>query len=236
MPAPIHVRPRERFVAITAVALVQLALALVLLNGLRVQTGYSRETVQRLVEIALPPAPPPVPPPTEPRRIVEHRSTPASKAEPTPLGGSSGPEPAHAAPSVTPVVAIRPSEAASGGGAANGPAIGRGAGGGSGGQGYGGNDGGRDLEKIAGDILPSDYPRSLGNAGIGGRVSVTFTVETNGRVTNCRITRSSGVPELDSLTCHLMEVRFLFRPSTDRYGRPIREEVDWDQDWIAPRS
>jgi protein TonB len=55
-------------------------------------------------------------------------------------------------------------------------------------------------------------------------------------VSACRLDRSSGVPELDSLTCRLMQQRFRFRPSTDRYGRPIRDEVDWDHDWIPPRG
>ena len=159
---------------------------------------------------------------------------PAPKAEPKPPGGS--PCPKSALPSVTPVVALHPSAPASGGGSGTGPALGVGSGGGTAGQGAGGGAGGTDLELISGEILPSDYPKHLGNAGIGGRVSVTFTVETNGRVTNCRITRSSGIQELDSLTCRLMEQRFRFRPSTDRYGRPIPDEVDWDQDWIAPRD
>jgi periplasmic protein TonB len=238
MPAAADIRPHERIAALTAVVAVQLALGLVLLNGLRVDVGGTGETVERLVEIALPPAPPPVPPPVraKPAPRHEHPAAPAPRAEPRPLGGSPGRKPAHAPPSITPVVAIRPSAAPSGGGTGTGPAVGAGAGGGTGGEGYGGDGGGTDLQKIAGDILPSDYPKSLGNAGIGGRVSVTFTVETNGRVTNCHVTRSSGVPELDSLTCRLMEQRFRFLPSTDHYGRPIAEDVDWDQDWTAPRG
>jgi protein TonB len=72
----------------------------------------------------------------------------------------------------------------------------------------------------------------LGNAGVGGTVSVSFTVLVNGRVTGCRVTRSSGVRELDALTCALIVQRFRFRPATDRYGRPVSEVVDWDQDWI----
>jgi protein TonB len=131
---------------------------------------------------------------------------------------------------------LRPSVAPSGGGSGTGLAIGTGSGGGSGGQGHGDEGGGTDLEKISGDILPSDYPKRLGNAGIGGRVSVTFTVEANGRVTGCHVTHSSGIPELDALTCRLMEQRFRFRPSTDRYGRPVRDEVDWDHEWIAGRG
>ena len=233
MPAAADVRPRERLGALAAAALVQLALGFALLSGLRVQIGHAADTAQHLIEIALPKAPPP-----QPRVQVQPKPAPAPapKAPEKHPGGSPGPQPAHAPPSVTPVVALRPSVATSGGGTGAGPAIGVDAGGASGGQGYGDEAGGTDLEKIGGEILPSDYPKRLGNAGVGGRVSVTVTVETNGRVTGCRVTRSSGIAELDALTCRLMEQRFRFRPSTDRYGRPIRDEVDWDHDWIAGRG
>jgi protein TonB len=62
---------------------------------------------------------------------------------------------------------------------------------------------------------------------------MVFTVGVDGRARGCRVTRSSGVAELDALTCRLIEKRFRFRPSTDRYGRPVPDEVDWDHDWIA---
>jgi protein TonB len=129
---------------------------------------------------------------------------------------------------------MRPSAPPSGGGTGSGPAIGNGSGGGSSGQGQGGDDGGgTDLVQIAGAILPRDYPKHLGNAGIGGRVSVVFTVGVDGRASRCVVTRSSGVPELDGLTCRLIEQRFRFRPSIDRSGRPIPDEVEWDHDWIV---
>jgi protein TonB len=134
---------------------------------------------------------------------------------------------------VTPVATVKPSAAPSGGGTGSGPAIGAGAGGGTGGNGYGDDEGGTDLEQIAGEISSRDYPRDLREAGIGGRVSFVFTVEPNGRVGRCTVTRSSGVPELDSLTCRLIQQRFVYRPSTDRYGRPIEDEVEGEHDWIA---
>jgi protein TonB len=225
------VRPRERITALAAVAIVQAALAIVLLTGLRVDVTHPGEIVERLVNIRLQ-KPPPPPPPVQPPPRPQHHQASAPKAAPDKLGGSPGPQPAHAPPSVTPIVAVKPTAAPSGGGTGTGPALGSGAGGGSGGNGYGEDDGGTDLEHISGDIERSDYPRDLGRAGVGGRVSVTLTVEPTGRVSACRLIRSSGVPELDSLTCRLMQQRFRFRPSTDRYGRPIRDEVDWDHDWI----
>ena len=117
-------------------------------------------------------------------------------------------------------------------GSGTGPAIGSGAGGGTGGNGYGNDEGGTELEQIAGEITSRDYPRDLREAGVGGRVQFTFTVEPNGRVGRCTVTRSSGVPELDALTCRLVQQRFVYRPSTDRFGRPIEDEVEGEHDWI----
>jgi periplasmic protein TonB len=220
-------RPRERAYALAAVVCVQGVIALVLLFGLRVSVSRPADVVERLLNFSIPPPPPRVPPP-EPKRAKDSSSAP--KAERAPVGGSPGPKPAHAPPSVTPAVAVKPSAAPSGGGSGTGPALGSGAGGGSGGTGYG-SGGGRDLELLSGDITPADYPRHLAKAGIGGTVRMLGTVQTNGRVTNCRVTRSSGVPELDGLTCRLIEQRFVYRPATDRNGRPVTDEVEIEWTW-----
>jgi len=225
------VRPRERALALAAVVLVQAGLGFALLTGLHVDVTRSGEIVQRLIDVTLRKPPPPVVVPPPPK--AQHHQASAPKAVPEKLGGSPGPRPAHAPPSVTPVVAVKPSVAPSGGGSGSGPAIGAGAGGGTGGNGYGADEGGTDLEQIAGEITSNDYPRDLREAGIGGRVSFVFTVEPNGRVGRCTITRSSGVPQLDALTCRLIQQRFVYRPSTDRYGRPIEDEVEGEHDWIA---
>jgi periplasmic protein TonB len=230
------VRPRERAYALVAVALIQLGLGLALLSGFRVELSRPADVVQRLVEIALPRPPPPVPPPLIPKQRVARHAAPAPKAEPKPPGGAPGPRPARAPPSVAAVVPVHPSAAPAGGGSGTGLALGSGAGGGTGGAGYGDSDeGGTDLEQIAGAILPSDYPRALREAGIGGRVGILFTVGPNGRVTRCTVTRSSGVPELDALTCRLIQQRFVYRPSTDSRGRPIADEVEGEHDWVAGR-
>jgi protein TonB len=229
------VRPRERALSLAGVAVVQIALGLALFSGLRVSIARPPEIVQRLIEIDLPRSSPPRPIARMARPRPAHASAAAPKTEHKPIGGSPGTARSNAPPSVPAVVATRPAPASSGGGAGTGPAAGPGAGGGTGGQGYGGDEGGSDLELISGEILPSDYPPELGSRGIGGRVSVSFTVQVNGRPAGCRVTRSSGTPILDALTCRIIEQRFRFRPSTDRYGRPIPDEVDWDHDWIASR-
>ena len=223
------VRPRERIFALAAVVLVQAALALVLLRGLRVELTHPADIVERLVAVTLE-QPPPPPPPVQPR--VQRDQVAAPKAPPDQPGGSPGPQPAHARPSVTPVVAIQPSAAPSGGGTGTGPATGSGSGGGTGGNGYGEGEGGNELEQIAGEITPRDYPRHLREAGIGGVVGVLFRVEPTGLVSRCTVTQSSGVPELDALTCRLIVQRFRYRPSTDRYGRPVADNVEGDHEWI----
>jgi periplasmic protein TonB len=225
------VRPRERALALAAVVLIQAVLGIVLLRGFHVDVSHPGEMIQRLVDVTLVKAPPPLVPIERPR--PQHHQAAAPKAEPAKPGGSPGPQPAHAPPSVTPVVAVKPSAAPSGGGSGTGPALGSGAGGGTGGNGYGNDEGGTELEQIAGEITSRDYPRDLREAGIGGRVQFTFTVEPNGRVGRCTVTRSSGVPELDALTCRLVQQRFVYRPSTDRYGRPVEDEVDGEHDWVA---
>lgn len=224
-------RPRERAFALAAVVCVQLILGAVLLAGLRVSVTRPHDAVMRLLDFTVPPPPPPEPLVTRPESKRARDQESAPRAKPDPLGGSPGPKPAHAPPSVTPVVAIRPNAAPSGGGTGTGPALGSGAGGGTGDRGYGGGGGRRDLELLSGDIFPSDYPRHLAKAGIGGTVRMLGTVQPTGRVTNCRVTHSSGVPELDGLTCRLIEQRFVYRPATDRNGRPVSDEVEIEWTW-----
>jgi periplasmic protein TonB len=203
----------------------------VLFRGFHVDVSHPGDIVQRLIDVTLQPPPPPRPVPPPPRPA--HHQAAAPKAAPEKLGGSPGPTPAHAPPSVRAIVPVKASAAPSGGGTGTGPALGSGAGGGTGGNGYGDDEGGTDLEQIAGAITPNDYPRELRDRGIGGRVEFTFTVQPSGRVGRCIVTRSSGVPELDALTCRLVQQRFVYRPSTDRYGRPIADEVDGEHDWVA---
>lgn len=118
------------------------------------------------------------------------------------------------------------------GGLGNGTGSGRyGDGPGGGGDGDGDGGGFSPPRRIRGEIRDRDFPRGPGEAGIGGTVAVIYTVETDGRATNCRITGSSGSAELDETTCRLIEQRFRFRPSMDRDGRPVRSRIVQDHVW-----
>jgi protein TonB len=214
---------RERIPALIAAAVIQAAFMLALLIGLRVPVGRAGGAVTRLIEVVLPKLPTPVP--KKPARPVPAH---ARSPRPKPSRASPGSAPALPAP-VAPRVVFAPAPV-SAGGAGAGASVGSGSGSGDGGE---GGDGGTDLVQIAGAILPSDYPRDLRERRIGGRVGVLFTVGANGRVTACSVTRASGVPELDILTCRLIRERFVYRPSTDRFGHPIADEVEGEHDWTA---
>ncbi len=106
-----------------------------------------------------------------------------------------------------------------------------GAGAGAGGEGDGDGDGGRTpSRRVAGRIKSSDYPRAARDAGVEGTVTVRYTVGVEGRVTDCRVARSSGSPELDDTTCRLILQRFRFEPGRDAAGRPIPD--GWEEEHI----
>jgi protein TonB len=232
--------PRERLTALAAVLIVQAILAWALISGLRV--GIQRpaaDAVEQLIEVVLPKAPPPLPPPDPRPRSgpkAERQAPPAPRAAPAPPGARPGPRLVPTAAPIVPSLAMRPAPGSSGAALGSGTAPGTGSGGGPGGAGEGDDgEGGSDLVQIAGAILPSDYPRTLRERGGGGVVGIRFTVGVSGRVTRCAVTRSSGVGELDLLTCRLILQRFVFRPSTDARGRPIAEQVEGEHEWVARR-
>lgn len=61
---------------------------------------------------------------------------------------------------------------------------------------------------------PKDIPAYVAQRGSGiSSVGVRVTVEPSGAIKNCAIESSSGIPDLDSLTCHLIVDRAKFEPA-----------------------
>lgn len=120
-------------------------------------------------------------------------------------------------------------------GAAASPGPGSGAGGRGDGTGAGGAGGGSRAVWQSGVIRDRDYPEAASRANVEGVVEVRFTIQPSGRVTVCRVTRSSGDLSLDATTCRLIEERFRFRPATDAAGNPVASPYGWRQSWWLER-
>lgn len=253
--------PADRIRAGVPVVLVHVLLAYGLLRGLDYAPPVEPEDLLRLTELTPEQVPPPVQEPPPPPPPSTGSAAPNRPAEPRPEGAASPPNlEARPTPLVAPepiVPPLRPppipaapiagtGRAASAGAAPiPGPGTGSGGfgtgtgsgryGGGPGGGGGGGGDGDgwglRPPRLIRGRISIRDFPPELEEYGVGGTVSVRYVVETSGRVTNCTVTRSSGSRLLDQTTCRLIEQRFMFDPSRDRFGRPIRSNIVEDHHW-----
>ena len=91
-------------------------------------------------------------------------------------------------------------------------------------------------QKIAGEITHRDYPRASRQAREGGTVIAHYTVLPNGRVTNCRVVRSSATSALEVTTCRLIEERFRYRPATNSRGEAVEDITGWQQDWCLNRD
>ena len=251
----------ERVRAGVPVILIHLLIGYVLLRGLDYVPPTPLEDVLKVVQLPTEEIPPPIPeppPPPEPaagplrpERIADPReegaaSPPNIESRPTPVVA---PEPIIRLPIPPPMpaapVAGTGRQATAGAAPNRGPGtgsggVGSGFGSGRGGSGFGGGGGGgggagsgrlRPPRWVRGTMGPRDLPDELQEYGSGGVVETRYAVEPNGRVTDCRVTRSSGDRRLDAITCRLVEQRFLYDPARDPAGRPFRSFIVQDHYW-----
>ena len=233
---------RDRAKAAAGVAAFHALAGYALLTGLGYSAPPAVSQALKMFDVREPP-----PPPIEPEPAKAPSSTPEGAASPVSLAAK--PSPIVAPPARLPVKRVLPaaprptpvppgSDSSAGVSSRPGPGTGTGGEGtglGSGGSGSGfGSGGARRALRLRGQLANADYPRSALRAGAQGSVTVRYTVEPDGSVSGCRVTRSSGYPELDSTTCRLIERRFTYRPATDLEGRPTRESVSKTYDWILP--
>ena len=241
---------RDRIKSATGVALFHALLGYALITSLGFDLPAAVADELKMFEVAEPPPPPPTRP-AAPDRAQAKRARPKDAegaASPANLRDTPteimAPKPEIVIP-VPPPVVIAPIAGAGNvarAGAANVPGPGTGSGGqgtglGSGtqgsGTGGGGGGGARGVRArfLSGEIRDSDYPDAAYDARAGGVVQLSFVVMPNGRVRNCKVTRSSGRADLDSTTCRLIERRFRYRPARDADGKPIAETVRGRHVW-----
>ena len=73
-----------------------------------------------------------------------------------------------------------------------------------------------------GEVVFSNYPPRALKAGEQGLVGFLITIDKNGEPTECRVTHTSGYPQLDRETCALISNHGVFKPVRDASGRLVR--------------
>ena len=80
----------------------------------------------------------------------------------------------------------------------------------------------------------NDYPARALREEREGTTGFRVTVNAEGRVSNCTITRSSGHADLDEATCKNITRRARFRPATDGNGQPTTDTYSNAIRWVIP--
>jgi protein TonB len=83
-------------------------------------------------------------------------------------------------------------------------------------------------------ISDSDYPASAIRAEQQGTTGFRLSIGTDGRVTGCTITSSSGSPALDDAVCRIMRSRARFTPARDDHGNPTTDSTSSRIRWVLP--
>lgn len=227
------------------------AAVLVALIGYGLVMGLGVDFQRRVVEdlkviSVLPDSPPPKPDPVPAPKKAEKRkeaaaSPPNLKAKATELVAPPPPIVLRQPPPVPlpcpplpvpgPAIAAEPVERS-----APMPAIGATTtGSGDSGDGDGGG-GGTDAELISNALRYRDLPRDVYESQAAGMVTYRATIGVNGRLSDCRIVRSSGNRALDVATCALALQHVRFRPARDASGRKVADSALFEQEWTVTRD
>lgn len=185
----------SRFISIIIVALIHVGLGYALITGLAFSAAkqvYERVTT---VDIEEPPPPEEEPPPPPP----DETPPPPIVAPPPPINVSVAPPPIRTVPEPppAPVLTVAPPPP---------PSLARAA-------------VPSGLRRWSARIQ-ENYPSRAIRDETEGNVGVTVTVGSNGRVTDCRVSASSGSSVLDRAACQGMERYARFEAALDAQGNP----------------
>ena len=221
---------RDRVGPALAVIIVHLALGGMLLGLSGHLTPAVVESALKTFDVRTPVPPPPPPPATRPKPSPKPNAPapPAKKAVATPVVAPRPrlqlpvPNPVAAAP--VPNQGTAPSQGAAttgtgsgAGGAGNGTG-----GGGSGSGGSGDGEGDTHPRPMFRPLNPRGFPRQLVEPlPPGARVLIIFTVQLDGRISDCTVRQSSGSPGLDTLVCQVAVQRFRYDPARHGDGTPF---------------
>ena len=196
----------NKMVAIAIVALIHIALGYALITGL----AYSAvsKVIERVttVDIEEPPPPEEEPPPPEP----QPDTPPPPVAPPPPINVSVAPPPIRTQvtipPPAPPRLIVPPPAPPAPPAPPPPPSQARGA--------------SRDNFNRWSARIQEAYPSTAVRREIEGNVGVSVTIGTDGRVTGCRVTNSSGENILDEAACDGMQRYARYNPALDPAGNP----------------
>ncbi|WP_294322025.1 energy transducer TonB [uncultured Sphingomonas sp.] len=83
-------------------------------------------------------------------------------------------------------------------------------------------------------ITNDDYPTSALNGNRQGVSFIGWTVSPSGRISDCRVLRSSGTPDLDKAACEAIQKRGRYRPALDAAGNPVESYSTRNVRWLLP--
>jgi protein TonB len=84
---------------------------------------------------------------------------------------------------------------------------------------------------LQGLFRSDDYPDSALDREEQGTVRVSLTIGTNGRVSGCSVSSSSGSSTLDRATCRIITSRARFTPAMDSNGNPTTGNFSQSITW-----
>lgn len=83
-------------------------------------------------------------------------------------------------------------------------------------------------------ITNNDYPGVSLRRGEEGSASYSVSVGTDGKVKDCRVTRSTGFARLDEATCRFVTRRAKFNPAKDSRGATVSGTYSGQVTWRIP--
>jgi len=83
-------------------------------------------------------------------------------------------------------------------------------------------------------VTNGDYRPRWVREGLSGTARFDLAISSQGRVTNCTITKSTGHAQLDTATCKLIAKRARFNPALNSNGDPVSGSYSSAVNWQLP--
>lgn len=213
----------NRVVAIIIVALIHAVIGYAFVTGLAYQ--YVKKVSEKLntFDVAPPPPPPPDEPPPPPP--PDTPLTPPPVVSPPPIVRNPNPPPVQIQTVQTPPATyVQTPITAPPAPAAPAPVVSR--------VSQAASAKGNESDWITNDDYP---PRAITEEKEGTSV-IGWTINTQGRVENCRTIQSSGSSDLDDAACRLLTRRARYTPAKDQDGNPIATTKSRRVKWVLPTN